>query len=198
VDDFEYLVAELGPRLAAAEQARRVRPGRRRAPGAGRPFKLPLKDRVLLSLIWVRFCPPDYLLSYHFGVSNITAWRTVRQCLSALADSPHALLAVEASHADDAEGFAALVQAIPQIKHSLDLLRRPAKRSGFHRRFVAGLKNLPPEAAASAVGLAGSCEVCAVAVGAGKMKEMIGVFWRGETARVRARLSRRPEVRKEA
>jgi len=84
VAEFDALAADLLPAHQAAEQARRDRPGRRRAIGAGHPFALPPRDHLLLAVVWLRQYPTYEVLGYLFGVSDTTVWRTVRGWLPLL------------------------------------------------------------------------------------------------------------------
>jgi hypothetical protein len=81
---FDRVVADVAPRLAAAEERRLARPDRRRAIGGGPGYALPLRDRVLLTVVWLRQYPTYIVLGYLFGVSEATALRTVRRVLPVL------------------------------------------------------------------------------------------------------------------
>lgn len=54
IPQFDALAAEAIPALAAADQARLTRPGRRRAIGAGHPHARPPRDQLLVTVIWLR------------------------------------------------------------------------------------------------------------------------------------------------
>jgi hypothetical protein len=81
---FDEIAAELAPRLTAARSARRDRPGRRRAPGAGHPFELHPRDALLLTIVWLRHYPTCEVLGYLFGASAATASRMIREALPLL------------------------------------------------------------------------------------------------------------------
>jgi hypothetical protein len=81
---FGELAAELTPRLVATRAARRQRPGRLRAPGAGHPFELATCDALLLTIVWLRHYPILEVLGYLFGVSKATACRTIAEALPLL------------------------------------------------------------------------------------------------------------------
>jgi hypothetical protein len=82
--EFDGLWREVAPRLAEAERARLTRPGRRRAIGAGHPFALDGRDRVLLTVTWLRRYPIYEVLGLLFGISQETAVRTVPKVLPIL------------------------------------------------------------------------------------------------------------------
>jgi hypothetical protein len=84
VAQFDALWVEVAPRLAEAERARLTHPGRRRAIGAGHPFALAERDRVLLTVVWLRRYPIYEVLGLLFGISQETAVRTVPRVLPIL------------------------------------------------------------------------------------------------------------------
>lgn len=88
VAEFDALLAAVLPRLGAAERARQERAGRRRAPGAGHPHGLPPRDRVLLTVIWLRHDLARDVLGCLFGVSGTTAARVVARILPLLVGTP--------------------------------------------------------------------------------------------------------------
>jgi hypothetical protein len=84
VSQFDALWVEVAPRLLDAERKRLTRPGRRRAIGAGHPFALSERDRVLLTVVWLRRYPIYEVLGLLFGISQETAVRTVPRVLPIL------------------------------------------------------------------------------------------------------------------
>jgi hypothetical protein len=84
VSQFDALWVEVAPQLAAAERKRLTRPGRQRQIGAGHPFALDERDRVLLTVIWLRRYPIFEVLGLLFGISQETAVRTVPRVLPIL------------------------------------------------------------------------------------------------------------------
>ncbi len=74
---FDELLAELGPRHAAAEAKRRDRPGRRRKPGAGRRHARPLADRPLMLLMYYRTYATHAFLGFRFGVDDSSVGRDI-------------------------------------------------------------------------------------------------------------------------
>jgi hypothetical protein len=84
VPQFDGLWQEVGPRLAEAERKRLTRPGRQRQIGAGHPFALDERDRVLLTVVWLRRYPIYEVLGLLFGISQETAVRTVPRVLPIL------------------------------------------------------------------------------------------------------------------
>lgn len=84
VTEFDQLVKEVLPVYAKAERARLDRPGRQRAPGAGHPFALAVRDQLLLTVVWLRLYPTHEVLGYLFGVSDSAVWRVIDRVLPVL------------------------------------------------------------------------------------------------------------------
>lgn len=85
VAQFDALYRDVTPRVAAAERERLGRPARRRAIGAGRRYGLPGRDRVLLTVVWLRRYPINAVLGFLVGVEETTALRAVQRLLPILA-----------------------------------------------------------------------------------------------------------------
>ncbi len=84
VAEFDALLRDALPALAAADAARLSRPGRRRAIGAGHPHALTPRDQVLLTVIWLRQYPTDGVLGYLAGVEESTVRRIRTRVLPVL------------------------------------------------------------------------------------------------------------------
>lgn len=82
--EFDDLLTDVLPLLAQADQQRRARPQRKRAPGAGHPFDLPDRDQLLLTLVWLRRYPTREVLGYLFAVGEWTASRVIHRVLPVL------------------------------------------------------------------------------------------------------------------
>jgi hypothetical protein len=76
---FRVLLAELGPAWDAAEVRRKARRPRRRKPGAGPKFALPLADMLLALLIYYRTYVPYSFLGVLFGIDDSTVCRNNRR-----------------------------------------------------------------------------------------------------------------------
>lgn len=128
VPRFDGLWVEVAPRLAAAERARLSRPGRKRQIGAGHPFALAERDRVLLTVTWLRRYPIYAVLGLLFGISQETAVRTV----------PRVLPILEAAGLDGMRGrdpgkyrrpdLDALLRETPEIAVIVDTFERRIER----------------------------------------------------------------------
>jgi hypothetical protein len=76
-DAFDQLLAELEPRYQQADAKRKKRPGRKRKPGAGRKFTLPLTDRLLMLLIYYRTYTTHAFLGFLFGIDDSAVGRNI-------------------------------------------------------------------------------------------------------------------------
>jgi hypothetical protein len=72
---FDALVVDALPAPDAADSARRDRPDRDRAVGAGHPTGLTAPDRLLRAVVWLGVYPTHAVLGYPFGVSESAARR---------------------------------------------------------------------------------------------------------------------------
>lgn len=84
VAEFETLYAQVVPVWAAQEAARLQRADRQRAVGGGRQYELPLRERLLLTLLWLKLYLTTDALGYLFGVDNSTVSRNLRRWLPTL------------------------------------------------------------------------------------------------------------------
>jgi hypothetical protein len=75
--EFDALLARVAPAYEQARSRRADRPGRRRGPGAGRKFKTPLCDRLLMLLIYYRTYVTHAFLGFLFGVDDSTVGRDI-------------------------------------------------------------------------------------------------------------------------
>jgi DDE superfamily endonuclease/Helix-turn-helix of DDE superfamily endonuclease len=86
--EFEALLADFAPvytrHRAAADRTRRGGRPRRRAPGAGGQYARPLRDRLLLALVWLKAYPTYELLGLLFGLHKRNAQLNARDVLEAL------------------------------------------------------------------------------------------------------------------
>jgi hypothetical protein len=74
---FDRLLAELEPRYQQADAKRKARRTRRRKPGAGRKFTLPLADRLLMLLMYYRTYTTHAFLGFLFGIDDSSVGRNI-------------------------------------------------------------------------------------------------------------------------
>lgn len=93
--EFAALLEDVIPLYAGAEQQRHAKMHslahlpvpRKRAEGAGHPFSLPIRDQLLLCLVWLRIYPTHEVLGFLFGVSDSTVSRLVHRFMPLLAQA---------------------------------------------------------------------------------------------------------------
>lgn len=74
---FDDLVTDLLPACVQVQQQRLTRQDRRRAIGGSRHDDLCGTNQVLLTVIWLRICPTNEVLTYLIGVSDSTVSRVM-------------------------------------------------------------------------------------------------------------------------
>lgn len=70
LQQFDFLIRDVEKAYPEAEQKRLNRPGRKRRVGAGRPFALHLRDRVLMTLMYYRTYLIQDGMTHLFGISQ--------------------------------------------------------------------------------------------------------------------------------
>ena len=83
---FDQLLAELEPRYQQADAKRKTRQPRKRKPGAGPKFTLPLADRLLMLLMYYRTYTTHAVLGFLFGIDNSSVCRNINPLQPLLAD----------------------------------------------------------------------------------------------------------------
>jgi hypothetical protein len=132
--DFQQAHAR---RTAQATYTKRKLRPRQRAPGAGHPFRLPLRDRLLLTLVWLRVYPTSALLGWLFGLDKSNAWHNVPEVLATLpgmASFPFERPAPERRQLGSKQE---VLDAFPQVRVIIDSTEQP-----FHR--LEGWDNQKP------------------------------------------------------
>lgn len=80
-EQFDTLLGKVEGAYAKAMHERRERPGRKRAVGAGHPFALPLGERLLLGLVFLRRYMTQGLLAFLFNLDEATVSRELHKRL---------------------------------------------------------------------------------------------------------------------
>ena len=140
------LIGELAPRWAASEEDRLLeRRGheRKRAAGAGPDHDLPFTDRVIVTLVYLRFQLPHKALAVICGVDRSTITRAVREIRPLLAgrgfavpDEPGIRLKTLA----DLFAYAAARGVTIRLDGTEVQVRRPRAGKPGRRAFVSGKK----------------------------------------------------------
>ncbi len=139
VEEFEDLLVDLRPRYDAARQERGAQTPRRRAPGGGSKPRYALRERLLMTLIWLRLSLTGDAGGVLFGVDKRTVSRYTRSLLRLLRDQgrdtlgwpeeAQALLDT-ADDADDADGVAIIDATEQRVERSHDHATQKAHYSG--------------------------------------------------------------------
>jgi len=79
VQEFDALNSKIKEKYDAFEQKRLSRGDRKRANGAGHPFKLPLTDRLLMLLVYYHLYVSSTLAAYLFDLSQTNVLKDVRK-----------------------------------------------------------------------------------------------------------------------
>jgi hypothetical protein len=79
LDEFNTINQKIKEKYTAYEEKRLTRRDRKRAVGAGHPFKLSLTDRLLMLLLYYHMYPSSTLLGYLFDLSQTSVLKTIRK-----------------------------------------------------------------------------------------------------------------------
>lgn len=82
--EFDRLFQKFLPVWVEQERERRDRPGRQRAIGGGRRYKLILQDRLIMVLTWLRLYLNTEALGFFFGLNKSNVSRNCRRLLQVL------------------------------------------------------------------------------------------------------------------
>ena len=77
--EFNNLNLKIKEKYDACEKKRLSRENRKRAVGAGHPFKLSLTDRLLMLLVYYHMYPSSTLLGYLFDLSQTSVLKSIRK-----------------------------------------------------------------------------------------------------------------------
>jgi DDE superfamily endonuclease/Helix-turn-helix of DDE superfamily endonuclease len=137
--EFDALVDDLWGPYRAAERARRARPGRTHAVGAGPPFALAPQEQMLLTVIWLRLYPTMEVLGFLFGVSDTTAQRAVGRRLPLLEAAGHDSLRRPDPGRKGRRDLGAVLGQVPELAVVIDSLeqrvQRPRDRAEADRHY---------------------------------------------------------------
>ena len=95
--------------------ARRTRPGRQRAVGAGHPCRLAPRDEFLLTVLWLRHYWTQEALGYFFGVSDTTVLRAIGRVLPLLEAAGRDTMRTNPPSRRQRYGVAEALRAYPEL-----------------------------------------------------------------------------------
>jgi hypothetical protein len=144
VQEFEELLADLRPRYEAARQEESVARPRRRALGGGAKPRYALRERLLMTLVWLRLYLTCEAVGVLFAVDKSTVSRYTRPLLRLLRDQgrdtlgwpeeARALLGTagdgEADDTDEADGVAIIDATEQRVERARDDATQRAHYSG--------------------------------------------------------------------
>src|SRR5439155_12783926 len=78
VSEFDSIYEEIESRYNEFEKKRRSRPERQRSVGGGHPFKLPVRDRLLMLLVYYRLYATSILVRYLFDLDQSNVLKDIR------------------------------------------------------------------------------------------------------------------------
>lgn len=128
--EFEQLFSDLLPLYGPAETKRLSRAERRRAIGGGRDFDLSVRDRLLLTVIWLRKYPTHEVLGYLFGVSDSTVGRYIGQILPLLEASGRDTMRLPDPGRKRRRQLDELLQDTPELAVVIDTFEQRVQRPG--------------------------------------------------------------------
>jgi hypothetical protein len=79
LDEFNTINLQIKEKYDAYEEKRLARRNRKRAVGAGHPFKRSLTDRLLMLLLYYHMYPSSTLLGYLFDLSQTSVLKSIRK-----------------------------------------------------------------------------------------------------------------------
>ena len=139
--EFDTLFADFqkehARRLEEATHTKRGFRVRQRKSGAGHPFDHDLRDRLLMTLFWLRVYPTYELLGWFFGLDKSNAWHNVQDVLATLEQLASFPLERPDRQRQPQASPDEVFAAFPQIRLVVD-----ATEQSFHR--LAGWDNQKP------------------------------------------------------
>ena len=88
VSEFDSIYEEIESRYNEFEKKRRSRPERQRSVGGGHPFKLPVRDRLLMLLVYYRLYATSILVGYLFDLDQSNVLKDIRMLERLVKESP--------------------------------------------------------------------------------------------------------------
>ncbi len=128
--EFDDLLTKVTPIWLQQEQDRLNRPDRQRNMGGGGDYKLALRERLLMILIWLRLYLNTEALGYFFSVDKSTASRNTRNLLPALRQVGDETLGwPEPPQRGEGKGIDQAPREHPDLWALIDATEQPVQRS---------------------------------------------------------------------
>jgi hypothetical protein len=138
----EFVAAQAASRAASPRTVRHATP-RLRAPGAGRPHDLSERDRLLMTLVWLKVYPTYEVLGFFFMLHQGNARRNVLDVLALLVTLADFPFDHPPRDRKKLGSVAAVMAAFPQVRVVIDSREQRCERpEGYDRQkpFYSGKK----------------------------------------------------------
>ena len=86
VEAFDRLYEQVFQRYETAEEERQNRPERKRQGGAGHPYTNSVRERLLMTLIWLRVYPTQEMLGLLFSLHKSNVGRNLKEMMDILVE----------------------------------------------------------------------------------------------------------------
>lgn len=141
VAEFDQLVKDFTPIYMQAEKQRHAlaltpsgeRRPRKRAIGGGHPFKLPMRDQLLLVVVWLRKYPTNEVLGFLFGVSDSTVSKLVNRLVPLLARCGKDGMRMPDPGRKHRRELDELLFEMPELGVVIDTFEQPVQRPQSHK-----------------------------------------------------------------
>ena len=129
--EFEQLVKDVAPLFMASEKKRlliiRAREQRKREIGGGHPFSLPMRDQLLLSVVWLRQYPTYEVLGFLFGITHSTVSRLLKRTLPVLAKAGKDQMRMPDPGRKHRRSFSDLLSELPELAVVIDTFEQAVR-----------------------------------------------------------------------
>jgi DDE superfamily endonuclease/Helix-turn-helix of DDE superfamily endonuclease len=130
--EFEHLVRDIRPMLAAADRDRllskRPQHRRKRDVGGGHPFALSPQEQILLSVMWLRLYPAYEVLGFLFGITHSTVSRLLHRTLPVLAQAGRDTMRMPDPGRKHRRSFDQLLSDLPELAVVVDTFEQQVQR----------------------------------------------------------------------
>ncbi len=129
VPEFDELFQRFVPEWNKSEKERLTRSNRQRAIGAGHPYRLALRDMLLMTLVWLRLYLTMAALGFFFSVDQATASRNTQRVLKVLRRLGDATLGwPEPPKRGDSKNAEQALHDYPELLAIIDATEQPVQR----------------------------------------------------------------------
>lgn len=135
ISEFDELYRKLIPIWARSERERLSHPERKRAIGGGHPYTLRLRERMLMTVVWLRLYLSTEALGFFFDVDKSTASRNTRRLLPSLRQLGDATLGwPEPPKRGEGKSIEQALRDYPDLLAIIDATEQPVERPSDHEQ----------------------------------------------------------------